>query len=279
MLDYLFTDEGHILGEFGEEGVGWKKPDGKDVALDRNLKPLYETIPTDPDAPPANSPWGALAQYNSPREFRDAQVQPTDIYDAAGFERRLFDATKLYEGKEPKDQIFPYWNLWLGTDVAGEAATLQTNIQNYVAQSGLEFVTGKKNARQRRGLGGLPGEPQRPRPPAVPADPATGLRRPVRPAGGAGSWDGPRFRPTNPRLPGKTALLDQMEHDAAELRVLRSTGVEVEAALPFAVLRSRSCAGRSVPRSAERRGRRSVLAPGSASRERCRSRSVPGASW
>lgn len=35
---------------------------------------------------------------------------------------------------------------------------------------------------------------------------------------------------------GKTALLDQMEHDAAELQVLRSTGVEAEAALPFAAL-------------------------------------------
>ncbi len=29
--------------------------------------------------------------------------------------------------------------------MAGEAATLQTNIQNYVTQSNLEFVTGKKN--------------------------------------------------------------------------------------------------------------------------------------
>ncbi|WP_433438238.1 hypothetical protein [Nonomuraea sp. CA-141351] len=115
------------------------------MALDKNLKPLYEVIPADPDAPPPNAAWGALTQYNSRREFRDAQVQPTDIYDPAGFERRLFEATKLYEGKEPEDQIFPYWNLWLGTDVAGEAATLQTNIQNYVAQSSLEFVTGKKN--------------------------------------------------------------------------------------------------------------------------------------
>ncbi|MFF4623605.1 type 2 periplasmic-binding domain-containing protein [Nonomuraea jabiensis] len=145
MLDYIFTDEGHVLGEFGQEGMAWEKPDAKDVALDKNLKPLYEVIPADPDAPPTNATWGALAQYNSRREFRDAQVQPTDVYDPAGFERRLFEATKLYEGKEPKDQIFPYWNLWLGTDVAGEAATLQTNIQNYVAQSSLEFVTGKKN--------------------------------------------------------------------------------------------------------------------------------------
>jgi hypothetical protein len=36
-----------------------------------------------------------LGGYNSRREFRDAQVQPTDVYDPAGYERRLFEATKL----------------------------------------------------------------------------------------------------------------------------------------------------------------------------------------
>ncbi|MFI6738941.1 hypothetical protein ACIBI9_38965 [Nonomuraea sp. NPDC050451] len=145
MLDYIFSDEGHLQGEFGKEGVNWKKPEKGDVALDKNLKPLFKVIPAAPDAPPSNTAWGALAQYNSTRAFREAQVQPTDIYEPEGYERRLFEATKLYEGKEPKEQIFPYWNLWLGTDVAGETATLQTNLQNYVTQSNLEFVTGKKN--------------------------------------------------------------------------------------------------------------------------------------
>ncbi|MGW4966509.1 hypothetical protein ACWEPL_55600 [Nonomuraea sp. NPDC004186] len=145
MLDYIFTDEGQVQGQFGQEGVGWKKPDDGDVALDKNLKPLYEVLPAKPGAPPSNAGWGALTQYNSTRAFRDAQVQPTDTDKPEGYERRLFDATKLYEGKVPKDQIFPSWNLWLGTDVTAEAATLQTNIQNYVGQSNLEFVTGKKN--------------------------------------------------------------------------------------------------------------------------------------
>ncbi len=35
---------------------------------------------------------------------------------------------------------------------------------------------------------------------------------------------------------GKTALLDQVAHDAGDVRVLRVTGVEVETALPFAAL-------------------------------------------
>ncbi|RVX42726.1 putative aldouronate transport system substrate-binding protein [Nonomuraea polychroma] len=145
MLDYIFTDEGHLEGEFGKEGVGWQKPESGDVALNKDLKPLFEQIPADPDAPPINDAWGALTQYNSTRAFRESQVQPTDIYEPEGYERRLFEATKLYEGKEPKAQMFPFWSLWLGTDVAGETATLQTNINNYVTQANLEFVTGKRN--------------------------------------------------------------------------------------------------------------------------------------
>ncbi|MFG6199840.1 hypothetical protein [Nonomuraea sp. JJY05] len=72
-------------------------------------------------------------------------MQSTDVYSPDGYERRLFDATKLYEGKEPKDQIYPYWNVWISPDVAGEVATLQTNIETSATQSSLQFVTGQKN--------------------------------------------------------------------------------------------------------------------------------------
>lgn len=140
IADHLFTDEGHLLGEFGKQGVNWDKPASGDVALDEKLTPLFKVLPADPDKPARNNAWGALTQYNSNKEFRGAQVQPAD-----GFERRLFEATKLYAGKEPKDQIYPYWNVWISADVAAEHATLRTNIENYVSQSSLEFVTGRKN--------------------------------------------------------------------------------------------------------------------------------------
>ncbi|MFC5830652.1 hypothetical protein [Nonomuraea insulae] len=147
MIDYLFTDEGHVLGEFGKQGVNWVKPASGDVALDKDLTPLFKTLPADPDnpAPTRNKSWGALTQYNSNKKFRGAQVQPTDIYDTRGVERRLFQATELYAGKEAKDQIYPYWNVWIGADEAAEHATLRTNIENYVSQSSLEFVTGRRN--------------------------------------------------------------------------------------------------------------------------------------
>jgi putative aldouronate transport system substrate-binding protein len=145
MLDKLYTDEGHLNAEFGEEGVGWVKPGSGDVAVDAKKDPLFKALPADPNNPTANNAWGALAQYNSNATFRGSQVSPTDVYDKTGFERRLFQATELYAPHTPKDQVFPYWNVWVGEGEASELATLQTNIENFVSQSGLEFVTGTKN--------------------------------------------------------------------------------------------------------------------------------------
>ena len=145
MLDYIFSTEGEIKGVFGEEGKDWKKPAASDKALDPTLPPLYETIAQPPDADPRNSAWGALAQYNNNLAFRNAQAVPEDIYDPDGYERRLFQATKLYEGHEDKAQIFPYWGVWVDPGDASEMASLQTNIENYVTQNSLQFITGSKN--------------------------------------------------------------------------------------------------------------------------------------
>lgn len=63
-----------------------------------------------------------------------------------GWERRLFDATKLYEGHESKSSIpFPYGEAWIAPAQAGELATLQTNIGTFVQQSAVQFITGKKS--------------------------------------------------------------------------------------------------------------------------------------
>ena len=144
ILDWFHTQEGNIIGQYGDEGEGWLRPGPGDVALDPNLTPVFKQVPTDPEAPRSpDSPWFAAAGYYTTEEFRNAQVQSTDIYSPEGGERRLYEATKLYAGKTPRDQVFPYWNVWVEPDVAGELATLQTNIESHVAQSSLQFVTGQ----------------------------------------------------------------------------------------------------------------------------------------
>lgn len=145
LLDYMFTDEGQINAFWGKEGKTWTKPQPGDVALDKSLKPLFKVIPQKPGATPPNSGWQALAQYNNTEKYRNSEAIATDIYSQAGFERRLFEATKLYEGKEDKSLIYPYWKVWIDPSLGGEIATLQTNIENYIQQNSLQFITGSKN--------------------------------------------------------------------------------------------------------------------------------------
>lgn len=145
LLDYIFTDEGQINGQFGTEGKTWTKPATGDVALDKSLKPVFKQIPLKAGAKPLNSGWGALAQYNNTATFRNSEAIGTDVYSQAGYERRLFEATKLYAGHEDKAKIYPYWKVWIDPSLASEVATLQTNIDSYVQQNALQFVTGSKN--------------------------------------------------------------------------------------------------------------------------------------
>jgi putative aldouronate transport system substrate-binding protein len=142
LLDYLFTDEGQINALYGTEGVTWEVPGADDVALDADVKPLYKN--TDPDLRGQHA-WMSIAQYNNTAEFRAAEAVSSDIYDPAGFERRLFEATQQYAGLEDKDSVFPSWAVWLDAELSSEVATLQTNLDSYVQQSAAEFVTGVRD--------------------------------------------------------------------------------------------------------------------------------------
>ncbi|GAA1559902.1 ABC transporter substrate-binding protein [Kribbella hippodromi] len=145
LLDYIFTDAGQINGQFGMEGKGWTVPGPGDVALDKSMKPTFKQIQQKPGSKPRNTAWQALAQYNNTAKFRNSEVIGTDIYSQAGYERKLFEATKLYAGHEDKAQIYPFWRVWIDPTLANEVATLQTNLENYVQQNALQFITGSKN--------------------------------------------------------------------------------------------------------------------------------------
>lgn len=162
IMDYLFTPEGHIRAQFGVEGIGWEKPAEGEIALDPELTPNFRDLPQDEEnQEDVNGNWGPMAQVNETTEFRNSQVTPEDIYTQAGFERRLFEATQLYEGKET-DAMFPFWNVWIPEDQSGELSTLTTNVENYVSTSTAEFVSGVRDPESDEawqayldGLGGL----------------------------------------------------------------------------------------------------------------------------
>ncbi|WP_432543703.1 type 2 periplasmic-binding domain-containing protein [Kineococcus sp. SYSU DK002] len=140
VIDYMFPRDQHARAEFGIEGKDWFQPVAGETALDEELTPFARVPEADPNVKPANNGWGPLAQYNSDADFRNGQVQPAD-----GYERKLFDASALYEPFVPQDQVFPYWSVWVPEEEAAEVADLTTNIENLVSQASAEFVTGTRD--------------------------------------------------------------------------------------------------------------------------------------
>ncbi|MEU5154018.1 ABC transporter substrate-binding protein [Glycomyces sp. NPDC021274] len=143
ILDFMVSYEGHLLGEFGVEGVNWVRPEAGDVALDETLEPNFKVLAL-PEGEGLNNSWGPIAQFFSDAEFRNAQVTATDVDTPEGYERRLFEATKLYEGHE-SDELFPYWDVAVTGETATELATIQTNVENFVVQAAAEFVSGVRD--------------------------------------------------------------------------------------------------------------------------------------
>jgi putative aldouronate transport system substrate-binding protein len=144
LVDYMYTEEGQIRAHFGEEDVSWRKPKDGEIAVEESVEPILATIPGEEGEEPRNDKWGAMAQYYQPIEFRNSWVSATDIYSPEGYERRLQEATHLYEGKEPSE-VFPHWAIWIDTADTDEAAMLRTNIEDYVNQNALQFITGAKD--------------------------------------------------------------------------------------------------------------------------------------
>jgi putative aldouronate transport system substrate-binding protein len=144
LVDYMFTQDGQLRAHFGEEGKDWRKPQAGDVANNKDVAPIFATIPLGKDEKPHNSSWGAMAQYFQPKAFRDGWVQATNIYASDGYERRLQIATDLYNGKQSKD-LFPYWGIWPDLATADTLAMQRQNITDYVNQNALSFITGQKS--------------------------------------------------------------------------------------------------------------------------------------
>ncbi|WP_020388443.1 extracellular solute-binding protein [Kribbella catacumbae] len=143
MLDYIYSDEGRKVSVMGPEGVGWSKPRPGDIALDDKTKVGYYRFSESEHK--KNISWDSMAQYNITLAYRNEQAVPADIYSDSGLERRLFQATKQYEGHEDKAQWFPLASVWVDPSLSGELATLQTNLNSYVTQNQLAFITGTKN--------------------------------------------------------------------------------------------------------------------------------------
>lgn len=144
MVDYMYTPEGQTNAASGMKGIDWEDPALGDVALGEGVTPVVKTIPMKEGEAPRNAGWSGMGHFYMPKEYRDTWVQGTDIYASDGYERRLYDASLLYQGHEPKE-LFPLWSIWIDPSEIDEASMLQTNLRNYIEQNELQFITGNKD--------------------------------------------------------------------------------------------------------------------------------------
>ncbi|OKP92561.1 ABC transporter substrate-binding protein [Paenibacillus sp. P3E] len=144
MVDYMFTPEGQTNAASGMKGIDWTDPVAGDVALGKDVKPVIKPIPMAEGEAARNAGWSGMGHFYMPKEYRDTFVQATDIYSSNGYERRLYNASLLYQGHEPKE-LFPLWSIWIDPTEIDEASMLQTNLRNYIEQNELQFITGNKD--------------------------------------------------------------------------------------------------------------------------------------
>lgn len=141
IVDYLYTPVGQANAEVGLEGIDWRKPLPGEPALGPDADAAFARIPVKADEPPRNSGWAGMGHFYMPKAYRDSWVADADIYAPGGYERRLYEATKLYEGHEPAE-LYPSGSVWLDPDIADEVSILQANARNWIDQNVIQFVMG-----------------------------------------------------------------------------------------------------------------------------------------
>ncbi|MDQ0900992.1 extracellular solute-binding protein [Paenibacillus sp. V4I7] len=142
LADYLVTDEGTIRATHGEKGVNWTEGTASD--LDLNGKPAkYKPIVLPlGETRKHNNAWSEVGPFVKTKDFRASWAADQDIKAKAGYELRLFKATQLYDGFQPKES-FP-GNMFIDPAAVEEYTMLLTNINKYVDENKVKFITGNK---------------------------------------------------------------------------------------------------------------------------------------
>lgn len=148
LADYFFTEEGVLSATYGKEGVHWKKGESGDVDL-RGEQAAFTPILDDPNMSQEEIDalkygWGERGPLLQTREFRDSIGTETDEWTPEGYERRLYNATEKYDGFEPEEE-FNFEAAWVDPEDAEEVSLLKININKYIEENMVQFITGSKD--------------------------------------------------------------------------------------------------------------------------------------
>ncbi|WP_225446425.1 type 2 periplasmic-binding domain-containing protein [Paenibacillus rhizovicinus] len=145
IADYAFTEEGALFSEYGvKEGIGWKKANADEKNIDgKPAKYSFDNLtPLDPNVV-RNDSWSLLGPKDLSKNFRDLFATAQNPLTAAGYEKRLADATSAYAPYAPKE-TYPS-SAFVRPEDTDTMAQLATSIKDYVQSNMSQFIIGDKN--------------------------------------------------------------------------------------------------------------------------------------
>jgi len=142
MIDYLYTDEGTLMSNYGFEGEGWRYANNTEVGLD-GKQAIFKLLKPWNDMDPQNNCFVMLGvRANTSRMRNGEAVDPnTDLYSAEGLEALLYQVTQqVYAPYAHPELEIPTLRFLEEEDDA--YASKRVAYANYVRQSLVKFITG-----------------------------------------------------------------------------------------------------------------------------------------
>ena len=147
LLDMFLEEEQTVKKAWGKEGLGWEyAPAGTENVFGGEAKWIQKFIPEENfDDVEENDRWIFFAGPQADiTETRSAQMpMPEDIYDGSAYEARITMQTiPLVDYHYPETLPSTYY---VDMDVADEYIEIQTNLNEFIKKSLVEFVIGERD--------------------------------------------------------------------------------------------------------------------------------------
>ncbi|WP_320127821.1 ABC transporter substrate-binding protein [uncultured Sphaerochaeta sp.] len=142
LVDYLYSDEGTLMSNYGFQGEGWDWAKSGDVGLD-GKKAIYKLLKPWNDMDPQNDCFVMLGVRENTSRIRNGQaVDPNvDLYSPDGLEALLYQKSEeLYTPYVHPELEIP--TLRFLDDEETAFASKKVAFANYARQSLVKFITG-----------------------------------------------------------------------------------------------------------------------------------------
>jgi len=136
--DWLYTEEGSLRASIGREGEEWVWAEEGEIGI--NGKPAIWKRLSDEQGE-FNWSWGNLGTTFRHNDWRLGQVaSPDNPWEQ---EVRLYNVSKDYYSAYVPDEVYP--PVYFNADEVSELGRLRTQINDYVNESIVRFITGDLN--------------------------------------------------------------------------------------------------------------------------------------